>query len=330
MIIHILSCILPTHILLYAFIHLYIYQKLPLLLVANMQVSHTAMTLFLLHNNASSDAKSVTEILLTMAEMEDSNTNNHALSRTLKKAQRQEERSLDEITEVKVDEKADADAGVLAQVGTPCVYSNGTQGIKCVGYFACASDDDPVNIDRIACGSCIGDYSCYELSNTDVGEQSCIGRSSCILAYNASIGSNSCNGDKPCNEVNDVKIGNDSCNGFESCYYADNVEIGNNSCNGFKSCYEVDDAEIGNNSCVGEQSCFYADNVEIGNNSCVGEESCYAVSTFDTARIKIGNNSCIKDYACIDVDYDVGQDSCNGFQSCRLISGKKFANQLTI
>jgi hypothetical protein len=214
-----------------------------------MQVSHTAMTLFLLHNNASSAAKSVTEILLTMAEMEDSNFNNHALSRTLTKAQRQEERSLDEITEDKVDEKANADAGVLAQVGIPCEYSDGTQGVKCVGANACTSDNGPVDTGRIACGSCIGLYSCYGLSNTDVGEQSCIGSYSCLGANNDKIGNNSC--------------------------------VGRNSCN------PVNDAEI-------------------------------------------GNNSCINDYACTGVDYDVGKDSCNGYQSCVFISGKEFANQLTI
>ena len=242
-----------------------------------MQFSRAAIMLYLLPNSSSSDAASVTEILSTMAEMEDSNNKIHALSRTLKKAQLQEGRLLDEIAEDKVDEKnekADADTGVLAQVGTPCVYSNGTQGIKCVGYFACRDTNrNDIEIDRIGCGSCIGDNSCYGLYNTDVGEQSCIGHSSCIRAYSDSIG--------------------------------------NNSCNGFNSCHD-------------------ADNVEIGNNSCVGEQSCYYVGTFDTATIKIGNNSCIKDYACIYVDYDVGQDSCNGYRSCRLISGKKFANRLTI
>ena len=278
-------------------------SKLPLLLVANMQVSHTAMMLFLLHNNASSNAASVTEILSTMAEKEDSNNKIHELSRTLKKAQLQEERSLDEIAEDKVDkknEKADADTGVLAQVGTPCVYSNGTQGIKCVGEGACTRRvcsgyyycyDEPVDIDRIACGSCIGDESCYGLYNTDVGEQSCIGLYSCLRADNASIGNNSCHGDY-------------------SCQFADNASIGNNSCNGYGSCRFVDDAEIGSNSCNGYKPCDDADNVEIGNNSCVGEQSCYEVGRIYSARIKIGNNSCIKDYACIDVYYDVGQDSC--------------------
>ena len=280
-----------------------------------MQVSHTAMMLFLLHNNASSAAMSVTEILSTMAEMEDSNNKIHVLGRTLKKAQLQEGRLLDEIAEDKVDkknEKADADTGVLAQVGTPCVYSNGTQGIKCVGSYACKDTGFiDIEIDRIACGSCIGDYSCYGLSNTDVGEQSCIGDYSCPFA-----------------KV--VEIGNNSCNGVYSCRYAYNVKIGNNSCDGDYSCRNAYNVKIGNNSCDGNDSCRSTTHVEIGNNSCVGEQSCYIVGRIDSATIKIGNNSCIKDYACIDVDYDVGQDSCNGYRSCRLISGKKFANRLTI
>ena len=105
-------------------------------------VSRTALMLFLVHNNASSAAMSVTEILSTMAEMEDSNTKIHAsLSRRLKKAQRQEGRLLDKIAEDKVDKKKEkADAGVLAQVGVgiSCVYSDGTQGYKCVGVGACS------------------------------------------------------------------------------------------------------------------------------------------------------------------------------------------------
>ena len=276
-------------------------STLPLLLVANMQVSSAAIMLFLLHNNASSNAESVSEILSMMAETED--TKIHATSRTLKKAQRQEGRLLDEITEDKVDKKNEkADAGVLAQVGIPCVYSDGTQGIKCDGINACktlvfnygGSFLGDIEIDRIECGSCIGEYSCYGLSNTDVGEKSCIGSKSCDSARNTLIGNNSCIKDYACHSVNDAKIGNNSCIKDYACRYVDYAKIGNNSCDGNNSCRVVNDAEIGNNSCDGNNSCNSVD-------------------------AKIGNNSCIKDYACRYVDYDVGQDSCNGYRSCHLI-----------
>jgi hypothetical protein len=273
-------------------------SKLPLLLVANMQVFHTAMMLFLLHNNASSNAASVTEILSTMAEMEDSNNKIHVLGRTLKKAQLQEGRLLDEIAEEKVDEKTEkADADVLAQVGIPCVYSNGTQGYKCVGEGVCDSGGNAVNI---KCGSCIGDYSCYGLSKTDVGEQSCIGpanrnEGSCMNADNAMIGNNSCNGFKPCLSANNVKIGNDSCNGNESCQGTEdavNVEIGNNSCNGGASCAQLVKTNVGEKSCNGYGSCLYAEYDKIGNNSCNGDNSCH-----DVNNVEIGNDSC-NDRSC--------------------------------
>jgi hypothetical protein len=77
-----------------------------------------------------------------MVETEDMKKN-HAFEQSPKKGQ--EERSLDEIhAEDKGDEKINADAGILAQVvneknnadhdtvGTPCFYSDGTPGVKCV------------------------------------------------------------------------------------------------------------------------------------------------------------------------------------------------------
>jgi len=126
----------------FIYIHLPATSTLPLLLVANMQVSSAAMMLYLLYNNASLDAQSVTEILSMMAEMEDSNNKIHALSRTLKKAQRQEGRLLEEIAKDMVDKKNEkADAGVLIlqgqDDGTRCVYLDGSPGVKCIGADAC-------------------------------------------------------------------------------------------------------------------------------------------------------------------------------------------------
>jgi len=77
-----------------------------------------------------------------MAEMEDSNNKIHALSRTLKKAQRQEGRLLEEIAKDMVDKKNEkADAGVLIlqgqDDGTRCVYLDGSPGVKCIGADAC-------------------------------------------------------------------------------------------------------------------------------------------------------------------------------------------------
>ena len=175
-----------------------------------------------------------------MAETED--TKIHASSRTLKKAQRQEGRLLDKITEDKVDKKnKKADAGVLAQVGIPCVYSDGTQGIKCDGSNACKTYYGyggygggliDIEIDRIECGSCIGDKSCFGLSSTYVGEKSCIGSNSCRRSTNTLIGNNSCNGYQSCRDVNDAEIGEKSCIGSDSCDFAANTSIGNNSCDG--------------------------------------------------------------------------------------------------
>jgi hypothetical protein len=231
-----------------------------------MKISNAAVMGFVAtHNVPRADAKFVPEILSTMAEMEDSK--NHAF---LKKAQRQEGRLLDEIAEEKVDKKNEkADAGVLAQVGVgiSCVYSDGTQGYKCVGVGACVSDDEvqrPVDIDRIACGSCIGFYSCYELSNTTVGEQSCIGDYSCQIADNASIGNNSCHGDNSCRFVNDAEIRNNSCNGLFSCRDVNDAEIGNNSCIKDFSCRDVD-LDVGQDSCNGFQSCRLISGKEFAN-----------------------------------------------------------------
>ena len=56
------------------------------------------------------------------------------------------------------------------QFSTACTFRNGTSGTKCVGLKAC---DRGTNIAIIGCGSCIGDYSCYEVSPfTTVGEES--------------------------------------------------------------------------------------------------------------------------------------------------------------
>ena len=70
-----------------------------------MQFSRAAIMLYLIPNSSSSNTAYVTEILSTMAEMEDSNNKIHALSHTLKKAQLQEGRLIDEIADDKVDKK---------------------------------------------------------------------------------------------------------------------------------------------------------------------------------------------------------------------------------
>jgi hypothetical protein len=76
---------------------------------------------------------------------------------------------------VDVDE-AYADILVERQLSTACTFRNGTAGTKCVGSNACGG----ANIAKIGCGSCIGDYSCYDMSSDiTVGEESCIGSIAC-------------------------------------------------------------------------------------------------------------------------------------------------------
>ena len=92
------------------------------------------------------------------------------------------------------------------------MYSDGTQGYKCVGYKACKRLDTTlkdIDINRIGCGSCSGDYSCSGLTNTDVGEKSCIGKKSCFYVINDKIDPNSCIGESSC------------CNGDFSCFDAE-------------------------------------------------------------------------------------------------------------
>ena len=72
------------------------------------------------------------------------------------------------------------------QLSTECTFSNGTLGTKCVGTDACGGYYWGPDITNIGCGSCIGDYSCDEVSPfTTVGEESCIGYQAC--AYGKSI-----------------------------------------------------------------------------------------------------------------------------------------------
>jgi hypothetical protein len=61
-------------------------------------------------------------------------------------------------------------------LSTECTFRNGTRGNKCVGSKAC---DNGPDITKISCGSCIGDYSCYDMSSVIVGEESCIGTEAC-------------------------------------------------------------------------------------------------------------------------------------------------------
>jgi hypothetical protein len=221
-----------------------------------------AIALLLLRDRTSgtSEAEFSLLSLSEMVETEDMKKN-HAFEQYTKK-EGQEERSLDEIhAEDKVDEKNNADAGILAQVvneknnantgvlaqdGISCFYSDGTPGVKCVGFNACVACGDynyyygcytfiNIDIDRIGCGGCIGSNACYGLVDTDVGEQSCVGSRSCASANNVRIGSNSCDGSLSCYKAENVLIGSNSCNKELAC---DSVvhDVGQDSCNGYLSC----------------------------------------------------------------------------------------------
>ena len=243
---------------------------------------------------------SVTEILSTMAEMEDSNTKIHtSLSRRLKKAQRQEGRLLDEIAEDKVDKKNEkADAGVLIlqgqDGGTRCEYLDGSPGVKCVGVDACKG----VTIAQIACGSCLGPRSCEGLAGTTtVAEDSCVGYGACYEAV-------------------DTKIGKDSCNDYQACYEAVNTTIADRACRGYYACYEVKDMIIHDRSCRGDGACYQAERTTVHGGSCIGEGACGYMLDSDVGKFScIGDNACKFFYTCINTII-VGNDSCFGTESC--------------
>jgi hypothetical protein len=127
----------------------------------------------------------------------------------------------------------------VVDVSLPCKYMNGTIGMKCAGADACSGSNDT----RIGCGSCIGDFSCNNLTGyVTIGENSCLGEWSCAAdprRYGESrfvtIGDKSCVYPLSCvGQKGNVTIGENSCSGFLSCKYANGMEnpvhIGGNSC----------------------------------------------------------------------------------------------------
>ena len=159
-------------------------------------------------------------------------------------------------------EKVAAEPQRRLDQGTACTFSNGTFGMKCVGYSACYDADEA----NIGCGSCIGEYSCLWMGNTtSVGEGSCIGEEACYSRFVREQGT----------------IGPNSCIGELSCARSDEMKVESNSCHGYKSCYDMDgDVTIGSNSCSGDYACRYINRnrfvlyptpVVIGDYSCRNE-----------------------------------------------------------
>ena len=278
-----------------------------------MQVSRAAAT-YLLINNAYAGAKTIKQIMSMMDPIDetDSNTKDQALSNTLKKAPRQEERLLDEIAIEDKDDKKNqkADAGVLIlqgqDDGTRCTYLDGTIGVKCVGEYACTN----VVTADIACGSCWGYRSCYGLTGTTtVGEDSCRGNYACYEAVDTTIGMKSCIGNRVCYLAENTTI---ACRGTSACYGAVDMTIGNQSCIGFDSCEEAERSTIGIKSCVDKESCDSIEDMTIGNESCNGEDSCE-----DAVHSTIGIKSCIDNDSCNGIkDMTIADRSCHGYEAC--------------
>jgi hypothetical protein len=82
------------------------------------------------------------------------------------------------------------------QSPTDCTFANGTNGIKCVGSYACLYSD----IATIGCGSCLGSGACRTMGvNNIIAENSCIGYYACFyIIENNTIAENSCLGDFAC------------------------------------------------------------------------------------------------------------------------------------
>eukprot|EP00804_Cyclotella_cryptica_P002215 CCRYP_018263-RA/>CCRYP_018263-RA protein AED:0.11 eAED:0.11 QI:129/1/1/1/0.5/0.2/5/290/430 len=138
--------------------------------------------------------------------------------------------------------------------GIPCTFTNGTEGFKCVGKNACPM----LSNETAGCGSCIGDYSCFELTeDVTIGENSCVGFSACDVSSMPSlvVGDNSCIGLLACTSIDgDVTIGDNSCIGYYPCMSvsgsASSTNIGSNSCHYNEACKYLE-GTVGNDSCIG-------------------------------------------------------------------------------
>jgi hypothetical protein len=240
-----------------------------------MKISKAAVMGFVAtHNVPRAGAKFVPEILSTMDEKEDSNSNkNHALSHTLKKRHQERHLLLDEIVEDKVDEKTTADTGILISQGqddgTPCKYLDGSPGVKCVGVNACKG----VTIAEIGCGGCLGTKSCYNAGTATIGEDSCGGYKACYDVMNSKIYDHSCLGDYACFQAQRNIIHDDSCIGKQVCLRLVNSTVGTFSCIGDSAC-NVAPVEFCGFFC---SQVILPHTTNVGNDSCFGTKSCYFI-----------------------------------------------------
>eukprot|EP00970_Alexandrium_tamarense_P010350 scaffold2093_cov141-Alexandrium_tamarense.AAC.3 len=147
-----------------------------------------------------------------------------------------------------------------------CTMSDGSDGKKCDGEFAC----DGMNPNNAACGSCNGDNACLDAFGTIIGENSCNGDRACREAWGAEIGTDSCNGVTACDEAygelstlsmiatnNATHILTPCCHPLLTLQTL-GATIGSGSCTGNDACEDAYAATIGDESCIGEDACFDA------------------------------------------------------------------------
>jgi hypothetical protein len=184
------------------------------------------------------------------------------------------------------------------KIQTSCTFANGTIGVKCEGYQACANADITTTFE---CGSCIGKYACFTTgARTTVAENSCLGDYACYYTGNdTTVAENSCLGNNACYKTGSrTKVAKNSCIGIRACRLTGaDTTVAENSCLGDYACYETgDDTTVAENSCIGNIACASAGayTSTVAENSCLGDRAC----SFTGADTTIGKTSCVGDLAC--------------------------------
>jgi len=197
--------------------------------------------------------------------------------------------------------------------------------------------------------SCDGEFSCWSLTNSQVGERSCQVNRACDGNNNVQIGNGSCDGEFSCRYSNDNVVGDSSCvktgssQAYGVCEGTKDMVIGSSSCRGDRgTCHDSVNSRIGDQSCQtisgqGEvENCYFLNGAEIGNDSCQDQFSCKYIGPRDRSVIsgsdvwKVGNGSCQDNISCYNAGrgdlydaqvepqgVDIGDDSCNADQVCR-------------
>eukprot|EP01082_Thalassiosira_pseudonana_P013693 g12117.t1 g12117 contig6:1247234-1251799(+) len=208
-----------------------------------------------------------------------------------------------------------------------CTMSDGSDGKKCDGEFAC----DGMNPNNAACGSCNGDNACLDAFGTIIGENSCNGDRACREAWGAEIGTDSCNGVTACDEAygelstlsmiatnNATHILTPCCHPLLTLQTL-GATIGSGSCTGNDACEDAY-AHVGTGSCNHEFACR-------GGKGSIGSDSCneyYACKSLEGVIHDLSCNGAAE--ACTSFDGTVHEHSCNdGYQACKLGNGRVHA-----